>query len=202
MLAAQRFDAAHFAAVHDRTSSVRLPSIAPHRSPAGCATRPGDRQFAVRPSVAVVRRRPGRGRHHELGRSADTVTGFFRRARSYIWIAAQPLTEHQTLVEIIPFAPRSRGRLARALLQPLGLSIRRRFTRGFMQDDIDRLGGIRYNPAGLVETDRLMIDFFAWMAALPRPSGESGAPAPTTPAVVACPVNGFDFVPVPSEDWP
>jgi hypothetical protein len=88
------------------------------------------------------------------------VTGCFRRARSYIWIAAQPLTEHQTLVEIIPFAPRSRGWLARALLQPLSLAIRRRFTRGFMQDDIDRLGGIRYSahaPVRFIEAPEFLL---------------------------------------------
>src|SRR5262249_28483308 len=100
------------------------------------------------------------------------VTGFFRRATSYILIATQPLNKNQTLSEVIALAPRSGS--ASALLQPLSLRLRRWFTRGFMQDDIDRLGGIRYNPHTLIDADRLLIEYFHWAAALPH--GSEGHP--------------------------
>jgi hypothetical protein len=57
---------------------------------------------------------------------------------------------------------------ALAPLQPAGLWVRRVFTRGFLADDLTRLGGIRYNPHTLTEADRLLTEFFAWAAALPQ----------------------------------
>jgi hypothetical protein len=49
-----------------------------------------------------------------------------------------------------------------------------------MQDDIDRLGGIRYNPGGLTAADRELADYFRWASALPG-SAWGGAPLPVTP---------------------
>jgi hypothetical protein len=110
------------------------------------------------------------------------VTGFFRRApstlalspggrgegaRSYILIAAPPLEDGRTQVEVIVMAERSRLPVAKALVQPINLWLRRLFTVGFMRDDIDRLGSIRYNPMGLIESDRELLDFFRWAAELP-----------------------------------
>ena len=98
------------------------------------------------------------------------VTGYFRRARSYILIASHPLNASQTQVAVIVFAPR--GKMHTTLVRPLSLWVRRRFTRAFLQDDIDRLGGIRYNPASLIENDRELIEFFRWAAALPHWPGK------------------------------
>jgi aminopyrrolnitrin oxygenase len=169
MLTSNGFDAAHFESVHDRT----LLGPAKVDCPAPFARRMRYRARVTGHSIfdRLLRRLAGDPVEVSItswGGPLVLVTGWFRRARSYIWIAARPLSEQQTLVEIIPFAPRSRSWLGRALLQPLGLGVRRWFTRGFMQDDIDRLGGIRYNPAGLVATDQLMIEFFDWLASLPQ----------------------------------
>ena len=58
----------------------------------------------------------------------------------------------------------------------LGLWIRRWFTRAFFQDDIARLGGIRYNPRSLTLEDRDLIDYFDWAASLPSgPAGDREA---------------------------
>src|SRR5207249_12183861 len=115
------------------------------------------------------------------------VTGFFRRVRSYILIATQPLNENQTLSEVIVLAPRLGSAIGQTLLQPLSLRLRRWFTRGFMQDDIDRLGGIRYNPHTLIDADRLLIEYFHWAAALPH--GSEDRPRLLDPAAAA---NGED----------
>ena len=108
-------------------------------------------------------------------------------ARSYIQIAAQPLEDGRTQVEVIVLAARSRLPIAKALLQPINLWIRRLFTIGFMRDDIDRLGSIRYNPEGLLESDRELMEFFRWAAELPGSSPEDcterrKAATPVSPA--------------------
>jgi len=98
------------------------------------------------------------------------VTGYFQRAESYIMIAAQPIDANRTLTEVIVFGRKRQSAPAR-LLEPIGLRVRRRFTKAFMRNDIDRLQGIRYNPAALVPSDQLMRDFFAWLTALPGGEG-------------------------------
>jgi hypothetical protein len=171
MLAANGFDEEHFRAVHDRTL------LGPGKvdCPAPFARRMRYHARVTGRSVFDRLIRWGAGDLVEVsittwGGPLILVTGFFRRARSYILIATHPLKTGQTQVEVVVFAPRG-TRLA-ALVQPLGLWVRRLFTRAFMQDDIDRLGGIHYNPVGLIETDHELIEFFRWAAALPSGPGE------------------------------
>ncbi len=173
MLTANGFDGAHFEAVHDR----KLLGPAVVDCPAPFARRMHYRAAVTGHSLwdRLLRRFAGDPVEVSItswGGPLILVSGRFRRACSYIWIAGHPIAEHRTEVEVISFAPRTRWRLAGAALQPAGLWVRRRFTQAFMRDDIDRLKGIRYNPAGLVAADRLMGDFFAWAAALPPGCGE------------------------------
>jgi hypothetical protein len=169
MLAANGFDEMHFQVVHDRALAgppvVDCPSVFARRM-RYTARVTGEsifdrliRQFLGDVVLVSIT---------SWGGPYILVTGRFRRACSYILIAAQPLEDGKTLVEVIVFSRRSRARLAQALLQPFSLWIRRTFTRAFMQDDIDRLGGIRYNPHALIDSDRLLIEFFDWVARLPR----------------------------------
>jgi nitrite reductase/ring-hydroxylating ferredoxin subunit len=180
MLAANGFDVAHFQAVHDRT--LLGPGVVD--CPAPLARRMRYRARVTGRSVFDRLLRWAAGDTVDVsitswGGPLILVTGFFRRARSYILIATHPLPAEQTQVEVLVFAPR--GGALTAPLRPLGLWLRRLFTRAFMQDDIDRLGGIRYNPAGLIESDRELTEFFRWAAALPRgptdPRGQAGRPA-------------------------
>ena len=85
-------------------------------------------------------------------------------------------------------------------MQPVGLWLRRLFTRGFMQDDVNRLAGIRYNPATLVAADRLMAEFFAWAAGLPQVAREPN-PMRLSGAATAvdCPIR-LTSIPAPCED--
>jgi nitrite reductase/ring-hydroxylating ferredoxin subunit len=173
MLAANGFDVAHFQAVHDRT--LLGPGVVD--CPAPLARRMRYRARVTGRSVFDRLIRWAAGDKVEVaitnwGGPLILVTGSFRRARSYILIATHPLPAGRTQAEVLVFAPRG-GALA-APLRPLGLWVRRLFTRAFMQDDIDRLGGIRYNPTGLIETDRELTEFFRWVAALPRGPGELG----------------------------
>jgi nitrite reductase/ring-hydroxylating ferredoxin subunit len=189
MLAANGFDEEHFRAVHDRT----LLGPGEVDCPAPFARRMRYRAQVTGRSIfdRLIRWAAGDLVHVSItswGGPFILVTGFFRRARSYILIATRPLNPGQTQVEVIVFAPRSS--LPAALLQPVGLWIRRRFTRAFMQDDIDRLPGVRYNPAGLIEADRELIEYFHWAAALPRGPGEWCAGEAGQPVHDVCHGNG------------
>jgi hypothetical protein len=169
MLAANGFDEEHFRAVHDRT--LLGPPEVDCPTPFSRRMRYTARLTGSSKFDRLLRRFAGpvvRVSITSWGGPLILVTGFFRRARSYLLIATQPLDPDSTLVETIVFAPRGIP-----LLQPLGLWMRRWFTQGFIQDDIDRLGEIRYSPLTLVEGDRLMVEFFQWVAALPQSAPET-----------------------------
>jgi hypothetical protein len=91
------------------------------------------------------------------------VTGFFQKAESYLLISLNPQGPLSTVTSIIVFTQRKPGKLVRRLLEPISLWLRRIFTQGFMQDDRDRLHGVRYNPATLMPSDQMMRDFFEWL---------------------------------------
>jgi hypothetical protein len=171
-MAGNGFDLEHFRSVHDRTLIGR-PEV---DCPAPFARRMSYTAEITGDSVfdRLLRKFAGRVVHVTItswGGPFILVTGTFARARSLIIIALQPLPDGQTLAEVIVLARRSRFAPAR-LLQPLGLWVRRLFTQGFMRDDTDRLGGIRYSPHTLIPADRLMIDFFNWLANLPQEPSE------------------------------
>jgi nitrite reductase/ring-hydroxylating ferredoxin subunit len=166
MLAANGFDSQHFEMVHDRRlvgpPAVDLPAPYARRIRFHCEVT--GRSIFDR----LLRRFVGKTVEVTItnwGGPLTLVTGSFRRVESLILIATQPSAEQSTLAEVFVFAPRGRRSPTRALLQPIGLAIRRLFTQGFMRDDIDRLGGIRYNPESLLPSDRHMIEFFQWAAA-------------------------------------
>jgi nitrite reductase/ring-hydroxylating ferredoxin subunit len=172
MLAANGFDAEHFLAVHDRTF-LGPPVV---DCPAPFARRMRYTAQVTGHSVYDLLLRRFVGDRVEVSITAWAgphllVTGRFRRAHSRLLITGHPLPDGRSLVDVIVFARRSRNPLVRATLAPLGLWLRRLFTRGFLQDDLTRLSGIRYNPASLIETDRELIEYFRWVAALPQGPG-------------------------------
>lgn len=182
LLAANGFDMAHFRAVHDRTlvGSPEVDCPAPFsRRISYTAEVTGDSIFD-----RLLRRFAGRIVRVTItswGGPFFLVTGAFARAQSCMIIAAQPRPDGQTLVDVIVLARRSRFAPARPMA-PLGLWVRRLFTRGFLRDDTDRLSGIRYRPHTLVPADRLMIEYFNWLANLPH---ESAEPPPRSLALIA-----------------
>jgi nitrite reductase/ring-hydroxylating ferredoxin subunit len=169
MFASHAFDCQHFFAVHDR----RLLGPPVIDTPAPFARR-------IQYSAAVE----GKSVYDRLlrtvvSRTVDItittwggtlffLTGTFGRALSRFLIAARPIEGDRALAEGIVFAPKGRNPVARALLNPLSLWVRRQFTQGYLKDEADRLGSPHYSPATMVETDRDMIDFFHWMVDLPQ----------------------------------
>ncbi|MBI2824410.1 MAG: Rieske 2Fe-2S domain-containing protein [Planctomycetia bacterium] len=178
MLVANGFDEAHFQAVHDRTligpGYVDCP--APFARRMNYTAHVTGRSLADR-FIRLVLGDVVRVTITNFGGPLVLVTGEFRRARSYIFIAAQPISAHRTAVEVIVFGRKQGAWSPRRLLAPLSLWARRRLTQAFMQDDIDRLPGIRYSPHTLTEADRELREFFRWLAALPQSVGEGPAAA-------------------------
>jgi hypothetical protein len=169
MLVANGFDGQHFQAVHDR----RLLEPPQVDSPELHARRVRYRAEIVGHSIfdRLLKRLAGRTVEISItnyGGPLVLVTGQFQRARSCMLIAAHRIAAHETLVDVVVFAPRAHGPLSRWLGQWLDLEIRRLFTRGFLHDDLSRLSGIRYRPSGLVERDQMMMDFFQWLVELAR----------------------------------
>lgn len=172
LLVANGFDAQHFQSVHDRRLLEQprmMASRAQTRAMEYDAEIVGDSIFD-----RLLRRFVGRNVRISItnqGGPLVFVKGDFRRAKSRILIAINPLPQERTQVEVIVFGPRSRNGLAALINRWIGLEIRRWFTQGFMEDDIAKLPGIVYNPATLVESDRMMVEFLQWLAALPKQPG-------------------------------
>ena len=195
LLVANAFDDQHFNTVHDR----RLLEPATVDEPARFARRIRYRAEITGDSVFDRLLRPSVGRIVEIsitsyGGSFVLVIGQFARTKSYIMICPQPHAADHIQVDVTVFAPRAGNPLLRGPLQWLGLEVRRLFTSGFMQDDIQRLPGIRYNRGGLVESDRQLIEYFQWASRLP---GESHAmPTPLLPN--RRPIRVHWFIPNPN----
>jgi nitrite reductase/ring-hydroxylating ferredoxin subunit len=163
VLVSNAFDDQHFQTVHDR----RLLEPAVVDEPSRHARRIRYRAEISGDSVFDRLLRPTVGGTVEIsitsfGGSFVLVTGKFARTTSYIMICPQPHSPDHLAVDVIVNPPRSRRPYLCGLGEWLSLEVRRLFTRGFMQDDIERLPGIRYSRHALVESDRQMIDFFRW----------------------------------------
>jgi len=74
------------------------------------------------------------------------------------------------VVEVIAMSRRLRP----AFFQQLNLWVRRWFTQGFLSHDVERLAGIRYNPRTFTVNERVIVEFYQWLAQLPRGSTYEG----------------------------
>jgi hypothetical protein len=88
------------------------------------------------------------------------------------------------MVRVIVFVPRSRSRVGRLLHDPVRLAVRRFFIKKFLSSDAARLDGAHYNPHGLIDQDRDLIEYFAWLAGvahgIPHLPGAGGTAAEST----------------------
>jgi phenylpropionate dioxygenase-like ring-hydroxylating dioxygenase large terminal subunit len=169
MLVGNGFDGQHFQAVHDRrlTSTPRVDCPAPYA-----------RRMRFEAEVAgstvfdrLLRRFAGdtvRVSITAWGGPFVLVEGKFARAHSRLLVASHPRDDKNTDSEVIAFARRGKNPWTRYILDPLSLRIRRRFTQSFLQYDIDKLRGVRYQPDGLTEQDNELAQYFQWLTTLPR----------------------------------
>jgi nitrite reductase/ring-hydroxylating ferredoxin subunit len=169
------FDGQHFESVHDR----RLLAPPAIDEPAPFARRVQFHAEVTGDSVydRLLRRFVGREVRVSItsfGGPYVLVTGEFRRAKSYILVANRPLDERTAASDVVVYAPRRGPRVLQPLWLPLMLAVRSWFTRGFMNDDFDRLRGMRYEPERLVAADRDFARFLAWLCELPQTSVAAG----------------------------
>jgi phenylpropionate dioxygenase-like ring-hydroxylating dioxygenase large terminal subunit len=164
MVGANAFDLQHFRIAHDRTLRdapvIESPSPFARRITATYdVTGDGWRD-------ALTRRFSGPHVRMSVTVWAGTnilVTAAFARTTSYGMVFVRPLGETRTHLRTIVWVPRRRGRVARAAVDPVDAFVRRRFIRAFVADDTTRSDGIRYNPATLIDADRELADYFAWL---------------------------------------
>jgi phenylpropionate dioxygenase-like ring-hydroxylating dioxygenase large terminal subunit len=174
MLASNGFDTQHFHAVHDR----KLTSVPRVDCPHAFARRMRFDAEVAGSSIfdRLLKRFVGREVTISITSWAGPyvlVEGEFARAHSRLLVASQPLDGDHTLSEVIVFTKRSRNRLKAALADGISLRVRRRFTQAFMEYDIKKLAGVRYQPEGLTPEDREMAEFLRWLTTLPRSAYEA-----------------------------
>ena len=174
MVAAHGYDSQHFETVHSRRLHAPLvvdcPSPFARRS-TYTADVLGDAYYD-----RLLRRFAGRTVEISIttwGGTIVVITGKFARATSQFMICLQPVEGGKTYCHVVPFGRKLQSPLARRLLQPLGLWVRRLFTGGYLIAETEALGSPRYNPRSLIEADREMIDYFHWVANLSR-LGDTG----------------------------
>ena len=169
LLTGNGFDTAHFQTVHDRQlvsdPIVDCPATFARRM--HFVTRVTGNSRADRFIRAVV------GEIVEVtitnwGGPLVAVTGRFGGATSYMLIMTKALEANKTFVEVVVFAPRAKNAFVRRLIQPCILEVRRWLTMAFLNDDRQRLPGIRYNPRTMIHADRELIHFLQWLVALPQ----------------------------------
>ena len=171
MFGANGFDVQHFRLVHGRElldePQVDIPA-------------PFGRRIRFRSRVV------GQSRHDRLIRRliGDTVdvtitswagtivavTARFRRAVSRILFSVSPEARESARANVLVLAERSPwyGRWA----QPLELLIRRKLTVAFLRGDTHEVRGAVYRPETVIEADRVIVDYYHWLAAL-APPGDS-----------------------------
>ena len=94
------------------------------------------------------------------------VTATFRHTTTYGMVFVQPLSETRSRMRTIVWVPRRSGTFSKAIVDPIDAWIRQRFIRAFLMDDVLRAAGARYNPNTLIEADREIGNYMAWLAQL------------------------------------
>jgi nitrite reductase/ring-hydroxylating ferredoxin subunit len=181
LVGANAFDLQHFGSAHDRTL------VGEHvvDSPSPFARRISANFDVTGTSVhdRLTRRVSGpqvRLTVTDWSGNLILVTAKFRRTTSYGLVATKPLGPTRTLLRVIVWVKRSRSALGRAMFDPLDARVRRSFIYVFVKSDADRSAGARYSPGTLIDADRELAGYFAWLKALSNgsPPETAHSPAP------------------------
>jgi phenylpropionate dioxygenase-like ring-hydroxylating dioxygenase large terminal subunit len=98
------------------------------------------------------------------------VRATFRRTRTYGMVSLLPVEKDRTLVFVRISVRRSRHRWGRLLWDPINSRVRRYFVRKFLEPDIARSAGTRFDPRRLITADQLLAQYFSWLYTLHGPS--------------------------------
>lgn len=182
MVGANAFDAQHFRGAHDRELRGE-PWV---ERPGPFARRAGARFGVVGGSLQDRLTRLLAGDEVDLAITDHAgnfllATATFRRTRTYGMVVTMPLPGERVRVRVFVLKRRGENPLARALIDPPSLAVRRLFINRFLSSDIVNLDGVRYDPARLVAGDRILAEYFRWLAVVawgrPAPPEQEEAPA-------------------------
>jgi phenylpropionate dioxygenase-like ring-hydroxylating dioxygenase large terminal subunit len=165
MVGANAFDAQHFQGAHDR----ELQSEPQVECPTPYSRRAWARFGVVGNSLQDRLTRWLAGNVVDLsitdhGGNFLLATATFQRTRTYGMVVTTPLAESRVLVRVFVMKQRSSSPLARLFLDRLSLAVRRKFINEFLASDIVNLTGVRYDPSRLISADRIMAEYFQWLA--------------------------------------
>jgi phenylpropionate dioxygenase-like ring-hydroxylating dioxygenase large terminal subunit len=170
LVGANGFDVQHFRCAHDRLL-IREPQV----------SRPSPFAFRISAEFQVTgkswrdrltRAFSGTRVHFEVTSWAGNfilVRAAFRRTTSYGMVCLQPLGHDRTLARIIVWVRRKGGPLGRYLWTPADAWIRRSFIRAFLEPDISRLAGLRYQREHLIDADRVLSEYLDWLEKISNP---------------------------------
>jgi phenylpropionate dioxygenase-like ring-hydroxylating dioxygenase large terminal subunit len=173
MVGVNAFDQQHFRIAHDRilldTPIVTSPSpfaqaIVANYAVSGSSLRDRFiRRFSgprVRMSVTI------------WGGTLIFVEATFQHTTSYGMVCVWPIDENSAVMRTIVWIARRRGALA-AVVDPLDAWLRRRFIRAFLTEDAVRSDGVRYNPLTVIDADRGLASYMAWLSSMHAGHSES-----------------------------
>jgi phenylpropionate dioxygenase-like ring-hydroxylating dioxygenase large terminal subunit len=106
------------------------------------------------------------------------VQARFRRTQTFGMVSMLPLDRGRTLVYVRVSVRRSRNLAGRLLWDAINARVRRFFIRKFLEPDIARSAGTRFNPHRLIAADQCLANYFAWLheihGSAVLPAAESG----------------------------
>ena len=98
------------------------------------------------------------------------VRAEFARTTSFGIFNVLPLDTNRTRGRVIVWVKRSENSFGQNVFDPINAWIRRTFIRTFLQSDLPRIAGLRYQPNNLIPADRTLAEYFAWLETVAEPS--------------------------------
>jgi hypothetical protein len=170
LVGANGFDVQHFRYAHDRTLLCDPTFDSPHPF-----------VWRMRAAFTVTGKtfRDRLTRHfsgsevemtvENYGGNLVLVTAKFRRTSSYGIVSLVPLENGRTKLRDIVLIPRRKHPLARVLIDPLDVFIRRSFIREFVRSDVNRSAGIRFRADRMIGADKPLVEYLDWLHNIHHP---------------------------------
>jgi phenylpropionate dioxygenase-like ring-hydroxylating dioxygenase large terminal subunit len=168
LVGANGFDVQHFRCAHDRTL-VGEP-VTDSRSPFSMRLTARFRVSGRAPRDSLTRWISGSEVEMAVenwGGNLVLVTAKFPRTTTYGLVSLVPLGDGTTRLRDIVWIPRRRRPFGK-LVDPIDAACRRHFIRAFVRSDVERSAGIRYQPARMIDADKNLVDYLAWLQRIHR----------------------------------
>ncbi|HUR47145.1 MAG TPA: Rieske 2Fe-2S domain-containing protein [Candidatus Saccharimonadales bacterium] len=171
LVGANGFDVQHFRCAHDRllTGEPQVSRPSPFAFRISAEFQVTGRSWRDR----LTRAFSGTQVHFEVTSWAGNfilVRAAFPRTTSYGMVCLQPLGPDRTLARIIVWVRRKGGPLGRYVWTPANSWIRRSFIRAFLEPDVSRLAGLRYQREHLIDADKVLSEYLDWLETISNPT--------------------------------